>query len=251
MNLEDEIEILKEKGWIKDTSGFNLTNIEKCVQNCKSPNIEDIFNAFKLFNADKTRVLIIGKDPYPDEKYPGKADGLAFSQNGKKPAVDSLLNIFNAIKEYNQDFNIDKADTNLKNWAVSNKILLLNTALTYESENCPHFKYWKDFIDIIIKNLLKRKSRLVILAWGSEARDCIFRNTKLIKNKGKRKKDTEINIGNNIKMLYCYHPSPRNKENNPKIDTNLLFSKIAPKHFKFCNEFFENNGEAGIKWKEI
>ena len=79
MNLETEIKQLKQNNWLPDYFELKeeeLANLEKCIKNCISPNEEDIFNAFKLFKAEETNIIVIGKDPYPDNK---KAHGLAFS----------------------------------------------------------------------------------------------------------------------------------------------------------------------------
>ena len=131
--------------WLKDIklTKKQLEDIISCINSCTSPKKEDIFKAFSLFNPSETRVLILGQDPYPDNDkyrvlhYGKRAHGLAFSfKNGQEPAEDSLLNIFKAIDIYKNEEAENFSDiyawnTNLEIWARNNKILLLNTALTY------------------------------------------------------------------------------------------------------------------------
>ena len=251
-------------------SWLNNKDIEKilknndlieCINSCTSPrkskedgeiteaDLKLIFKAFSLFKPDETKVLILGQDPYPD----GKGTGFAFLLNQKVTGRDSLYYILKAIKG-NKNFQpkeIEKQDNEkILKWVKDNKILLLNTALTHENPNedtkKTHRKAWKDFIDLVIKKLLEKNNALVIFAWGNDARDCIFRNIK-IKDKSKRKKELKVDISDNIKMFYCYHPTPIN-ENNPKIDPNLKCSEAARNQFKECNENLKNNNEIEIDW---
>ena len=66
------------------------------------PNL--IFNAFKLSNLKKLKVVIVGQDPYHQ---PGQAMGLCFSVPRTQPAPPSLKNIYKCI-------NADKNITNFK-----------------------------------------------------------------------------------------------------------------------------------------
>jgi|GEM_PF-1641938 len=59
-----------------------------------TPKPNRVFFAFKNFDFDNLKVIIIGQDPYPNK---GDADGMCFSSNATKcPA--SLKNIFIEIK---------------------------------------------------------------------------------------------------------------------------------------------------------
>ena len=76
------------------------------------PSENNIFTAFKLSSFSKTKIVIIGQDPYHGK---GQAHGLAFSvQNGIKNPP-SLKNIF---KELVNDIGINiPKNGNLENWA--------------------------------------------------------------------------------------------------------------------------------------
>lgn len=288
-----------KEGWFDNIDINSFTNNENkyqtsiidCINNCTSPRASEknnqiteddlklIFKAFSLFEPSKTRVLILGQDPYPDDdeyrvKHYGKrAQGLAFSfLNSKKdegkpePAADSLENIFEAIAEYKkQNDDIYTWNTNLETWASKNGILLLNTALTFESEDKSHFEYWNDFIKNIIKILVQTKldnncnNKLAIFLWGEKAQNIFFESLNDIikndiiknfiekddekiayKNKSKFKKissviqkDKCICLSEDIKLYMTYHPSNRYKPGKEQ------FLKDTPKHFKACDEFLE------------
>ena len=231
---------------------FDLSNWEKGDIYFSSPSKGNVFNAFKLFRPNETKIIIIGQDPYPDEKYPDKADGLSFSQNGKNPAVDSLKNIYSAINLYNKKNDINNWNTDLTTWATNNKVLLLNTALTYNlNEN--HYCFWKSFVEKIVFNLIenmnkKENSKLVVFLWGVPSQqiffNCIskkfktlfldalnseeqkkFKMGKLIKNK--------IICIENKKIFLTSHPC--------NMSAWRGFKKHAPEHFKLCDIFLENN----------
>lgn len=82
------------------------------------------FAALALTPPARTRVVILGQDPYPTT---GHAMGLAFSVTRQtRPLPRSLLNIF---KELKSDLNVLRDDGDLSDWAGQG-VLLLNTALT-------------------------------------------------------------------------------------------------------------------------
>src|SRR5215467_14426927 len=55
------------------------------------PPIDDLFTAYRLCSPDRTRVLILGQDPYFK---PGQAHGLSFSVKPPTPVPASLRNIY-------------------------------------------------------------------------------------------------------------------------------------------------------------
>ena len=88
------------------------------------PPAEHTFAALERCPPDRTRVVILGQDPYPT---PGHAHGLAFSAAaGTRPLPRSLANIF---KEMKDDLGAAPEDCDLRFWADQG-VLLLNTALT-------------------------------------------------------------------------------------------------------------------------
>ncbi len=212
------------------------------VLNFQSPAKEDIFNALSLFKPEETRVLILGQDPYPNKD---KATGFAFLQNNNK-TDDSLSNILKTIKSLDDTLeNILEEIENLKkpldetsdenneteyvNWVKNNKVLLLNTSLTYESKDKPHFKYWKDFIRQIITKLLTcNNDKLVVFLWGEKAKtafhDVVYNNK----------------ISRNLLVLSTSHPSNQGFKYG--------FSYEAPNHFIVCNDFL---GKDAVNWKSL
>ena len=90
------------------------------------PNMYDIFNAFRFTSYEDVKVVILGQDPYINER---QAHGLAFSvQEGVYPPP-SLINIFKLLKD---DLGVERGLNGcLVNWAKQG-VLLLNTTLTVE-----------------------------------------------------------------------------------------------------------------------
>lgn len=235
--LEEELRELKKRNWLN--KDFNENEfIEKIINlEFTSPNREDVFNAFKLFEPKETKILIIGQDPYPN---PEKAQGLAFSC--KKGKAASLTKIFKAVNIYKKN-STKNFDYDLTGWASKNKICLLNSALTFEKSSLykgkqkkdlskeqkkelekdqqrlqeKHIEAWNSFITYVIKKLIKENKNLVVFLWGNKARK-IF---------------SECN-GDKIfkhKFETC-HPQKRSKGENSNT-----FLDDAPNHFKVCDEF--------------
>jgi uracil-DNA glycosylase len=144
-----------------------LNDVEKEYRDftCYPPK-EQIFNAFCLTPYSKTKVLILGQDPYHN---PLQAMGLAFSVNEGVQLPPSLINIF---KELHNDLNIAQPSSgNLTPWA-KNGVLLLNAILSVR-QNSPlsHSSFgWEKFTDTIISLLNKKEEPMVFVLWGSYAR---------------------------------------------------------------------------------
>lgn len=180
---------------------------------------EDVFNAFKYFEFNDTKVCLLGMDPYinivkVNKKNIIQANGLSFSVNKDIPyskIPPSLKNIFIELKN---DMNIQLPDNgDLTKWCKQG-VLLLNCALTVkEKESGSHSKYWSEFSDFIIQELNKIPN-IVFILLGNHAKEKI----NLIDNK------------NNV--IIAGHPSPLNRKNDfigSKIfskTNNLLVEKI-------------------------
>ncbi len=129
------------------------------------PATNTIFSAFESCPYEKTKVVLLGQDPYHGA---GQAHGLCFSvlDGGKIPP--SLRIIF---KEMFSDIGQEKpASGDLSAWARQG-VLLLNTTLTVrKGEAGSHQKKgWENFTDAVIQNLSKQKSGIVFLLWGKFA----------------------------------------------------------------------------------
>lgn len=159
-------------------------NVEYKTKNVY-PKIENIFRCFDFFDYDKTKLVVLGQDPYHIKDM---ADGLAFSTQLKiKPK--SLINIFKEIKN---DFNIDRNNCDLSDIAEQG-VLLLNTCLTVVEKNplSHNNKGWEIFTDNVIKFIDQNVDNVIFLLMGNNA----IQKEKLI-----------INNKNNI--IKTSHPSP-------------------------------------------
>jgi uracil-DNA glycosylase len=182
------------------------------------PSRKDLFSAFNLCPLNKTKVIILGQDPYHS---PNCAHGLAFSvRENIHPIPPSLKNIY---KELQSDLGIEPAEHGcLIDWTKQG-ILLLNTTLTVrQGEANSHKDYgWTIFTDNAISLLNKQEKPLVFILWGSFAQ---------------KKKDLITNERHLI--LSSPHPSPFSA-------TNGFFGS---KPFSKTNKFLEDNNIEPINW---
>jgi uracil-DNA glycosylase len=209
------------------------------------PEPEDLFKAYKLSPFDKTRVVIIGQDPYHD----GCADGLCFSYKlGKKPPGKrkSLDIIFDEIEEDIKFGMYLSQDYDLK-WLAEQGVFMLNTILTVQ-RNMPlsHSKRtlksnygWEDFTGLSIAALANDERPKVFMLWGSEAKNAFKVITEYfgIKDKGHL-------------VLSAPHPA---------FDVRIVndFGDVKPnypetfrgcKHFSQCNEYLKYYYNQEIIW---
>ena len=129
------------------------------------PPFDELFTAFRLTPPERTRVVILGQDPYHDE---GQAHGLAFSVRDGVRFPPSLRNIF---KELNSDLDLPVPKSgSLTAWAQQG-VLLLNTVLTVRAHQPgSHRKHgWETFTDSVIAALSSKSGHLVFVLWGAPA----------------------------------------------------------------------------------
>lgn len=178
----------------------------------------DIFNALNSTPFDKTRVVILGQDPYHG---PGQAHGLCFSV---RPGVDTPPSLKNIYKEIAADLGIPPTRSGcLQAWAEQG-VLLLNAVLTVESGRAASHqgKGWEQFTDRIVALLNERREGLVFLLWGSYAQ-----------RKG------EIIDRNRHLVLESVHPSP--------LSASRGF--FGNHHFSKANFYLSANGQTPIDWR--
>lgn len=209
--LKDEISKPYFRKLLKDVEAEYQTNV------CYPPK-EQIFNAFCLASYAKTRVLILGQDPYHNPK---QAMGLAFSVNQGIKLPPSLENIF---KELKADLGIANTSGDLTNWAKSG-VLLLNAILTVRAHQpLSHADFgWQSFTDEVIMALNKKKEPMVFILWGSYA-----------KSKKKLITDNKHFIIENV------HPSPLSAYrgffgSRPFSKTNAFLKLTNQKEIDFKN----------------
>lgn len=134
------------------------------------PSADRIFAALHLCPPERTRVVILGQDPYHT---PGKADGLAFSiPDGFPGRLDSLGNI---LKELESDLGVRRDRTELRDWAEQG-VLLLNTALSVpEGQPRAHAKIgWERLVAEVLRRL--DTTPRAFLLWGGPAREVAARH---------------------------------------------------------------------------
>ena len=188
---------------------------------CKDFNIypsgKNIFAAFDSCPFDKTKVVIIGQDPYHG---PGQANGLCFSVSPGVKMPPSLINIF---KEVSADTGaIFPQNGDLSRWAQQG-VLLLNSSLTVR-EGAPgsHSNIgWEEFTDAVVEKLNREKEHLVFILWGAHA----------------------IRKGSNIDrrkhlVLTSPHPSP--------LSAHRGF--FGNRHFSKANYYLEQTGQTPVIW---
>tara|TARA_B100000941_G_scaffold290832_1_gene275129 strand:+ start:4647 stop:5324 length:678 start_codon:yes stop_codon:yes gene_type:complete len=201
-----------------------MQNIKKSILNFKEsgkiiyPKNNEIFNAINLTNFKKTKVIIIGQDPYHGV---GQAHGLSFSvKNGIKPPP-SLLNIFKEI-ESDLSIKVNKKNGDLTRWAKQG-VLLLNSLLTVEKGKPLSHKEigWEILTDKIIEVLSHNRSNLVFILWGSHARS----------------KKNLIEQTKNL-IIESAHPSP--------LSAHRGFTGSKP--FSKANNYLKTNNIQPINW---
>ena len=132
-----------------------------------APAKEDVFRALILTPPRRTKVVILGQDPYHSTGPHGfAADGLAFSTR-LKYRPPSLRNIF---VELQNDLGIKAESNSLEKWARQG-VLLLNTALTVEvNKPGSHSNLgWSTLIDEMIYELSVLNPHIVFILWGKHA----------------------------------------------------------------------------------
>lgn len=177
-----------------------------------------IFNAFNHCPVDRTKVVILGQDPYHG---PGQAHGLSFSVPEGIAQPPSLQNIF---KEIENDLGIPvPASGNLERWAEQG-VLLLNATLTVRAHQAGSHqnKGWETFTDAVIRKLADKKEHLVFLLWGAYA----------------QRKGVFIDTQKHL-VLKSVHPSPLSANRGGWFG-NHQFSRT--------NAYLREHGLQEIKW---
>lgn len=180
------------------------------------PPQKDIFKAFELCPLEKTKVIILGQDPYHN---PNEAMGLSFSVPKNIKTPPSLKNI---LKEIHTDLGIiPSTHGDLSTWAEQG-VLLLNTILTVEHKKPASHRNlgWQAFTDTCIQLLAQEKKGLVFMLWGNFA-------------KGKA---SLINTEDHL-ILEASHPSP--------LARGAFF---GCKHFSKANDYLIKQGKTAIDW---
>lgn len=152
--------------WRSSDAGRNLINqVDRRVAAGAVVYPADVFRALEATPLARTRVVILGQDPYHGE---GQADGLAFSVPPGVSVPPSLRNLF---KELQRDLGHPVPPSgHLGPWAARG-VLLLNSSLTVEA-GVPgsHAKLgWHALTDKIILTAARDPAPKVFMLWGAHA----------------------------------------------------------------------------------
>ena len=204
-----------EKPYFKDLLQF--VTAEYKANEC-FPHPDNIFKAFELSSFEKTKVVIIGQDPYHGY---GQAHGLCFSVQPQTKVPPSLVNIF---REIHEDLGKPVPNHgNLRHWAEQG-VLMLNATLTVRAKQAGSHqgKGWEKFTDAVISILSQERDNLVFLLWGNPA----------------QKKGKKIDSKKHL-VLTTGHPSP--------LAANRGYW-FGNKHFSKTNDFLRSVGKEPIDW---
>ncbi len=178
----------------------------------------EIFSALDFTAIDKTKVVILGQDPYHGS---GQAHGLCFSV---KLGIDIPPSLVNIYKELKADLEINPPAHGCLTYWAQQGVLLLNAVLTVEAHKAASHqgKGWEKFTDAIVDVLNREKQGLVFLLWGSYA----------------QKKGAMIDREKHL-VLQSPHPSP--------LSASRGF--FGNKHFSKANEYLVKQGNTPIDWQ--
>lgn len=197
------------------------------------PKQELILRAFILTPMRRTKVVILGQDPYfnaiiHNNKRICQATGLSFSIPKGFTSIypSSLNNIYNNLLKF-KHIKTKPKHGSLDYWALQG-CLMLNTSLTVidNKRNC-HSKIWQDYTNFIIKYINDNINFVVFVLWGREA----------------LKKLNIIDIKKH-KVVISSHPSGLSY--NSKMCQYPSFSELD--HFGLINKFLLENGIIPIDW---
>lgn len=130
------------------------------------PSQKNVFRAFRICPLEKTKVIILGQDPYHD----GSATGLAFANHDNTITMSpSLAAIRKATEDVTETIILD-FDVTLEEWAEQG-VLLLNTALTVKKHTpTSHSKLWHPWTKMVISEISAGTSGLHWCFWGNHAK---------------------------------------------------------------------------------
>jgi uracil-DNA glycosylase len=183
------------------------------------PPQDKLFEAFRLTDPSRLRVVILGQDPYHQ---PNQAHGLAFSMMKDQPLPPSLRNVY---KEIEQDLKVSmNYDNGDLTYLAKQGILLLNSYLTVEHGKPLSFKGvgYEYFMKDVFSYLMTLDQPIVFLLWGTHA----------------KRYQSFIDQSKHL-ILNANHPSPLSANQG---------GWFGCAHFSKTNEWLTKKGYKGIHW---
>jgi uracil-DNA glycosylase len=209
------VELQQQQSYFRTLSQF----VEReRLQHVVYPAHSDVYSALRLTPLEKTRVVLLGQDPYHGA---GQAHGLSFSVPNGVALPPSLRNI---MKERQTDVGIPLSPHgNLTRWAKQGVLLLNSTLTVREGEAGSHRgQGWETFTDALLAAVNAKDHRVVFVLWGSTA----------------QQKHALI-TGKHHVVLQAPHPSP--------LSAHRGFFGSSP--FSQVNKALEEVGEIPIDWR--
>jgi uracil-DNA glycosylase len=214
------------KAWQRSAEGLAVIEaVDRRVRDGATVYPAQVFRAFALTPLARTRVLILGQDPYHG---PGQAEGLAFSVPAGQRIPPSLRNIF---KELQRDLGLAMpASGSLDAWARRG-VLLLNTTLTVEDGHAASHAGlgWQTLTDAVCQALWADAAPKVFLLWGAHAQ---AQRARLPAG------------GAQHLVLQANHPSPLSASRPP-----VPF--LGCGHFRRAADFLGEAGRGRLDWQLI
>lgn len=130
------------------------------------PPESQVYAALHATSHEKTKVLLLGQDPYHGE---GQAHGLCFSVPRGIAIPPSLRNIY---KELSDDVGVPIPNHGcLESWAAQG-VLMLNATLTVRAGHAGSHqgRGWETFTDHVIRVVNDKVEPVVFVLWGAYAR---------------------------------------------------------------------------------
>ncbi len=203
------------------------------------PDSDDVFRAYKICPFNKTKVIILGQDPYTD----GSANGLCFGYKDGVKASGRLKSLDIIFRELEDDISFGlylDQDYELS-WLAQQGVLLLNTILTVKRNEAKSHKGmgWENFTSVSLAYLYNDKSPKVFMLWGQEAQQSMYD----VLTKYKLKNDNHL-------ILKARHPAAdiHGADSFNRITPDYPNTFLGCKHFSKANEFLKRNYIEEIRW---
>lgn len=190
------------------------------------PLFQDLFENFRVCSFKDTKVVIVGREPYPSYNSTGIPFGNPSNTIGPVES-DSILIERCVNNVYKKEFKtgLAKFDETFYSWAGQGVLMLDASSTSMKQIPNAHSEYWRHFTRSIITTLNDKKEDIIFLFWGKEA--SYF--------------SRYVDDKKHHKLFYC-HPSDMGKQNK---DWNCP-------HFKKVDEIFKKKyGEEEFNAKRI